>query len=98
MPSAPILHIIAGPNGAGKSTFYHQILRDLTDAEFVNADLLAADALGAHATTEDEAKLGQTLAEDRRAALMAARQSLVTESTFSHPSKVDLVREALALG
>ncbi len=98
MASPPILHVIAGPNGAGKSTFYEAILRDLTDAEFVNADLLAAEALGAFAATEEDAKLGQKLADDRRATLMADHRSLVTESTFSHGSKVELVREALTLG
>jgi predicted ABC-type ATPase len=52
--AAPILHVIAGPNGAGKSTFYKLILGKMTDAEFVNADLLAQEAIGAHATTEGD--------------------------------------------
>lgn len=94
----PILHVIAGPNGAGKTTFYELQLRRLTDAEFVNADRLAEAHLGHVARTAEESALGQRLAQERRDALMEAGESLVVESTFSHPSKVDLVRDALAAG
>lgn len=95
---APLLHVLAGPNGAGKSTLYDADVRHRTNAPFVNADRLALEALGHHALTQAEAELGQRLANERRATLMAARQSLVTESTFSHPSKIDLVRDAKAAG
>jgi predicted ABC-type ATPase len=98
VPDAPVLHILAGPNGAGKSTLYENFVRRATNAEFVNADHLARSALGHHAVTQAEAELGQRLAEDRRAALIAGRQSLVTESTFSHVSKLDLLREAKSAG
>jgi predicted ABC-type ATPase len=97
-PAPPLLHILAGPNGAGKSSLYHAHIQRLTDAEFVNADLLVRQELGRHAASEEDAKLGQALAEKRRAELLAARQSLVTESTFSHSSKVDLVRTAKEMG
>jgi len=96
--AAPILHILAGSNGAGKSSLYDSTVSRMTDAVFVNADRLIAEAIGAHATTEAHAKRGQALADAERVRLMAARLSLVTESTFSHGSKVELVREALALG
>lgn len=94
----PTLHVLAGPNGAGKTTLYESWVRRRTTAEFVNADLLVHAALGRHATTQADAELGQRLAEDRRSALLAARQSLVAESTFSHPSKLDLLRQARAAG
>ena len=96
--ASPILHILAGPNGAGKTTLYEAQIQPLTDAPFVNADRLAFEALGRHALTREEAELGQDLANRRREALMAAGESLVTESTFSHPSKLDLIRRAKALG
>jgi predicted ABC-type ATPase len=54
-------------------------------------------ALGRHSATLAEAELGQRLADERRDALMAAGESLVTESTFSHPSKLTLIRRAKAL-
>jgi predicted ABC-type ATPase len=94
----PILHILAGPNGAGKTSLYDARIRQLTDAPFVNADLLAAEALGRHPVTREEAEMGQALANARRDELIAAKASLVTETTFSHPSKLDLIRRAKALG
>ena len=97
-PLVPAFHVLAGPNGAGKSTLYDLALRPRIAAEFVNPDRLVFEKLGRHAVTRDEAQLGQRLAEERRDALLAARQSLVTESTFSHPSKLELVQRAKALG
>lgn len=95
---APTLHVLAGPNGAGKTSLYDTWVRRRTSAEFVNADLLAHAALGRHAASQADAELGQRLAEERRAALIKARQSFVAESTFSHPSKLDLLRQAKAAG
>jgi len=95
---SPILHVLAGPNGAGKTTLYEARVRQLAKAPFVNADQLSFEALGRHAVTREEAELGQSLANASRDALMAAGESLVTESTFSHPSKLDLIRHAKALG
>ena len=94
----PTLHILAGPNGAGKSTLYQTRVRQVTSAELVNADLLVRDSLGRHPVRREEAELGQRLANERRAALMEARSDLVTESTFSHPSKLELIEDAKRLG
>lgn len=94
----PVLHVIAGPNGAGKTTFYDLQLSRLTDAEFVNADRLAEAHFGHVAATKAESEQGQNLAQTRREALIEAGESLVMESTFSHPSKIDFVRDALAAG
>ena len=96
--SPPTFHLIAGPNGAGKTTFYEQWLRARTDAEFVNPDLLARQTLGRWSHSRQDAELGQQLAQARRQALMTSGQSLVMESTFSHPSKLDLVGEVLNAG
>lgn len=95
----PTLHVIAGPNGAGKTTLYRNRLeKRYPEAEFVNADEMALKEFGHPARTAAESARGQELAENRRRELMAERKSLVTESTFSHPSKVDLVRDAKAAG
>ena len=90
--------MIAGPNGAGKTTFYEQVLSRLTDAAFVNADRLALETFGHAAVTETESAEGQRLAEERRQVLIRAGESLVVESTFSHPSKLALIEQAKALG
>ena len=98
MTGAPILHVIAGPNGAGKTSFYQATLSRMTEAEFVNADRLIAEAIGRHAQTQAEAEQGQALANARRDALLAERVSFVTESTFSHESKLQLIQDALDRG
>jgi len=94
----PIFHLLAGPNGAGKTSLYESAIGRMTDAEFVNPDRLCFGALGRHALSREDAQLGQRLAEARRSELMAARRSLVVETTFSHPSKLDLVKKAQDLG
>lgn len=96
--SGPLLVLLAGPNGAGKSTLYESRIRHLTDAEFVNADRLAAAQFGHPAATEAEGRWGQEAAERRRDALLAEGRSLVAESTFSHPSKLALLGEARRRG
>lgn len=94
--STPVLHLLAGPNGAGKSTLVTELLQPVTHLPFVNADLIAAelwpDAQAEHAYEASRA------AADERSRLMAARASFITETVFSHPSKVDLVAHATALG
>jgi predicted ABC-type ATPase len=91
--------MVAGPNGAGKTTLYETAIKDLyPDAEFINADELARKQFGRPAATLEESKFGQDAAEQRRRELMAGKNSFVTESTFSHPSKLDLLRDARAQG
>ena len=94
----PTLYIIAGPNGAGKSTLYTAVIAPRVIAEFVNADLLAREHLGHNAMTLEQSQMGQTLADQRRAYLIAQRRSFVTESTFSHPSKLGLIDAARRQG
>jgi len=92
----PVLHLIAGPNGAGKSTLFERVIGPVTKLELVNADVIAGrewpDDAGAHAY--DAARL----AAERRGELLAARTSFVTETVFSHGSKVDLVKAAVEAG
>ena len=94
----PVLYVIAGHNGAGKTTLYEEVLAHQTAAPFVNADRLALERFGHPAGTEEESRHGQAAADRLRDALLAGRGSLVTESTFSHPSKLELLARARALG
>jgi predicted ABC-type ATPase len=94
----PTMFVLVGPNGAGKTTFYRSRLQRIVDAEFVNADELAIKAFGHVATTHEQSAEGQRLAEERRRELLAAGRSLVVETTFSHPSKLELLRDARAAG
>lgn len=96
MTRTPVLHLLAGPNGAGKSTFVDRVLQPTTNLAFVNADVIAAytwptDPLG-------HAYEAARLADEEREHLLAARRSFITETVFSHPSKIDLVRQAVESG
>jgi predicted ABC-type ATPase len=62
----------------------------------VNADLIAADLHPAD--PEAGSYEGAQVAAERRRQLMEARHSFVTETVFSHPSKLDLVRGAADAG
>lgn len=94
--TTPVLHLLAGPNGSGKSTFADRVLTPVAHLPFVNADLIAAarwpDAPVEHAYDAARA------AADERQRLMSDRTSFVAETVFSHPSKVDLVTQAVGLG
>jgi predicted ABC-type ATPase len=93
----PVAWLIAGINGAGKTTFYEEFLRPKLAAEFVNADEIARLRWGGEATMERAYDAGR-LAETRRRELLDSRTSFVAETVFSHPSKLDLVRELRAAG
>ncbi|MEI2713474.1 MAG: zeta toxin family protein [Nocardioides sp.] len=94
--STPVLHLLAGPNGSGKSSYAVDVLIAATHLPFVNADLIAArEWPGQEAVHAYDAS---RLAALERDALLAQQQSFVTETVFSHRSKLDLVHRAAALG
>lgn len=94
--STPVLHVLAGPNGSGKSTFAREVLGPVTHLPFVNADEIAAARWpGAE---EQHAYDASTAAAEVRADAIAARRSFLTETVFSHPSKIDLLTQALFAG
>lgn len=97
MSSTPTMHLIAGVNGSGKTTFYRYWLEAMTPgAEFVNADEFARSRWpGSEAVHSAEAARWAT---GRRIRLMESRLTFVTETVFSHPSKLELVRGAKRRG
>ena len=79
-----------------RQTFYEEVLRPATRLPFINADLIANqrwpnDALN---RAYDAARIASEL----RQAAITDRRSFVTETVFSHPSKLDLIRAAGAAG
>lgn len=90
--SDPVLHLIAGPNGAGKSTLYDLVLLPITNLPLVNADIIAntrwPNNVSEHAYEAAE------LADEERSRLIDERKSFVSETVFSHESKVELLRYA----
>ena len=89
------LWLLAGGNGAGKSTFYRTRLAPL-GIPFVNADLVASE-LFPEAPEVHSYEAAQVVEEIRNNLLLEGR-SFCFETVFSHPSKVDFVGKAKALG
>jgi len=89
--------VLAGPNGAGKTTFYDEVLAPaMAGVPYVNADLIAAERWPGDAMVHaPEASAEATAVRDR---LLADRRSFVTETVFSHVSKVALVETAADAG
>lgn len=95
-PPRPTLFLIAGPNGAGKSTFYDTVVAPMVAAPFVNADIIQRDDL--RDPSPQASYEAARMAETRRRELLSARRSFVMETVFSHPSKLQLIRDARAQG
>jgi len=92
----PLLHLLAGPNGSGKTTFYEQILGPVTSLPFINADVIARDLWPG--SDHDRSYEAAKIAESRRREMIAQRRSFIAETVFSHPSKVELIRQAQSAG
>lgn len=94
--SDTVLHLVVGPNGAGKTTLVRHVIAPVTHLPFVNADELAARHWpGSELEHGHEAS---RLARRAREQLLSNRRSFIAETVFSHPSKLDLVREARSSG
>jgi predicted ABC-type ATPase len=95
----PVLHLIAGPNGAGKSTLYQYLIAPRYPAlEFVNADEHERQVLHHIANPVQRSLAARNWADARRAALLTEGVSFVSETVFSHPSKIALIQQAQASG
>jgi predicted ABC-type ATPase len=96
-----VFFLLAGPNGAGKSTLYRAAVAEgliPADIEFVNADLYEAAQLSQVVDPKARSEQARLWADQRRATLLAAGRSFVSETVFSHPSKLQLLADAQAAG
>ncbi len=94
--STPLLWILVGPNGAGKTTYYERYIKPRLTLPFINADLIARAEWPED--TAEHAYEASKLAADTRTALLDKNRSFVTETVFSHPSKLELLRDARQRG
>lgn len=97
----PVFYLLAGPNGAGKTTLYRALVlagNIAAEAEFVNADLYEAAHLKQVADTRLRSEQARQWADARRAELLQKGKSFVSETVFSHESKLALIAQAQALG
>ena len=89
------LWLLAGGNGAGKSTFFNLALRPL-GVPFINADEIAKEVFPDD--PESNRYKASMLAENLRMEQLEAGKSFCFETVFSHPSKIDFIGKAKALG
>ncbi len=90
------MFMLAGPNGAGKSTLYETEIAPRIRAPFINADRIQRFELKDSAMRA--AYVAAEMAENRRREALRQRRSFVSESTFSHESKLALVHDARKAG
>ena len=94
--------IVAGGNGAGKSTFINYQLLPLyepTGIAYLNADDWQKNTFGEFDnTTPHQALQAQQWAENSRKEHIEQGKSFIAETVFSHPSKIELIKEAKANG
>lgn len=88
--------VLAGPNGSGKSTLYETRVAPSFAGPFINADIIQRDEL--NDSDPGAAYEAARIAETRRQDHLDARLDFVTETVFSHPSKLELVERAMAMG
>lgn len=89
------LWLLAGGNGAGKSTFYRTQLERL-GLPFVNADNIAREIFPEN--PEAYSYQAASIAQNLRNELLEEGTSFCFETVFSHPSKIDFLAQAKALG
>ena len=91
----PKLIVIAGPNGSGKTTFTNQVLRHDWSAGciFINPDEIARDVFGDWNSPNAVMK-AVARAQELRQECLRDRKSMLLESVFSAPDKLDFVRQA----
>ncbi len=89
------LWLLAGGNGAGKSTFYRTRLEPL-GLPFINADILAKQLFPDQ--PEQHSYEAARIAETLRMDLLKEGRNFCFETVFSHPSKIDFIAQAKAMG
>lgn len=92
----PTLLLIAGPNGAGKTTFYETALKPKVAIPFINADVIQKNEL--NDVSVEASYRAAEIAAERRVDYLKRGLSFATETVFSHPSKLVLLRTARERG
>ncbi len=87
--------MLVGGNGSGKSSFYNAYLKP-QGMPFVNADLIAKEQFPDN--PESHSYEAAKLATGIRVSLLEAGNNFCFETVFSHPSKIDFISQAKALG
>lgn len=95
----PVFHLIAGPNGAGKSTLYRYLIQPrYPQLPFVNAYVHEQAQLGHMRDGIQRSEAARAWADMQRETHLRDGRSFVSETVFSHPSKLDLIADAQTRG
>lgn len=91
--------IVVGANGSGKSTYIANLLKtNDIDIRYINADIVEKTLFS---NIDDDKQRMITSMEYTKNIMEQAienRQSVIYETVFSHPSKLDLVKKAIENG
>lgn len=88
--------MIAGPNGSGKTTLTKRMRADgILLHRYINADDIAATLSGGYGV---RVRAAQALADAQRDTCIKQGLSFSFETVMSHPSKIELLRRAKAVG
>jgi predicted ABC-type ATPase len=95
----PVLHLIAGPHGAGKTALYQYLIAPRhPDLPFINAQAYASAQLRHIVDPGTRARAARSWADEQRQDLLRQGLSFVTETAFSHASRVALIAQARSMG
>lgn len=93
----PTMFLLVGANGAGKSTLYEGTIKPaIPNVAFINADIIQATEL--QDPSMKASYRAAEIATQRRTHCLENGRSFISETVFSHPSKLDLIREAKTAG
>lgn len=94
-----VLYVVAGPNGSGKSTLIANIFSNSKfNVRYVNADVFARTIFGKIKNSEAKNKKAMYYTMDLINNLANTRESLIYETVFSHPSKLEIINNFKDLG
>lgn len=94
----PNLIILAGPNGSGKTTFASLLFQHVWGKECLNIN---ADALAQELGNWNDItciQCAQQMVREQLKNALSAKRDIMYETVFSHPSKLELIRQALDIG
>ena len=95
----PVLHLIAGPHGAGKTSLYQYLVAPRhPELPFINAQAYASAQLRHIVDPGTRARAARSWADEQRQDLLRQGQSFITETGFSHASRVALIAQARSMG
>jgi predicted ABC-type ATPase len=95
----PELVVIAGPNGSGKTTITRRVIQHAwgQNCLYLNPDEIAQQEFGSWDSPEASLKAARKVAEIREACLLS-KKSLMFETVFSAPDKLEFLQKAHAAG